>query len=79
VVKGPVKKIPETKEEERDRFKYLYEEEKRVTFTRGGDETITDEDLHNLQAQDDCKQEIEAQEEEDEDDDISNEDRIVTQ
>ncbi|KAE9363422.1 hypothetical protein N431DRAFT_357289 [Stipitochalara longipes BDJ] len=81
VVKGPVKKIPETKDEERERFKFLYQEEKRITFTRG-DETVVYEDVQKVQDEnigEADEQDIENQEEEDEeDDDISNEDRIVT-
>jgi len=78
VVKGPVKRTPETKEEERERLKSLYQEEKRVTFTRGGDDTNLDEVAPKLEDIEEVdEQEIEKDDDE-EDDDVSNEDRIVT-
>jgi hypothetical protein len=81
VVQSPVKKEPETKDEERERFKLLYKEEKRVTFKRGGDETVIEEEVKNLDVVDGETAEEEQAEESDEnddEDDISNEDRIVT-
>jgi hypothetical protein len=85
-VKGPVKKAPETKEEERERFKTLYQEEKRVTFKRSGDETAAEESAEKLEvvdeepAEGEAEEQIDEAQEEDaeEEDDISNEDRIVT-
>ena len=80
VVKGPVKKTPETKEEERERFKFLYQEEKQVTFTRGGDETSADEIAQKLEdiAEGDEQEPEKHEDDEEGDDKISNEDRIVT-
>lgn len=77
-VKGSVKKIPETKEEERERFKSLYQEEKRVTFTRGGDDTNDDETSQKLDHTEELDGQGNDEDDEEEDDDISNEDRIVT-
>jgi hypothetical protein len=84
-VKGPVKRIPESKDEERERFKFLYQEEKRVTFKRGGDEGAGDGAADKLVIPDDGTAEGEAeeqleekQEDDDDEEDISNEDRIVS-
>jgi hypothetical protein len=84
-VKAPVKRIPETKDEERERFKFLYQEEKRVTFKRGGDEGVDDGDVDKLEILDDGTAEGEVeeqleekQEDDDDEEEISNEDRIVS-
>ena len=81
VVQKPVKKVPETKDEERERFKFLYQEEKRVTFARGGDDAEAEMIPYKLEAVDEIDEgETDHQSNEDVDDDeeISNEDRIVT-
>jgi hypothetical protein len=86
VIQGPAKKEPETKDEERERFKLLYKEEKIVTFRRGGEETAVEEDAKVLDVVNEETAEEEAEEaeeadesdESDDEDEVSNENRIVT-
>jgi hypothetical protein len=78
------KKTVETREEQSERLKGLYTEE-RVTFKRGGDEDKQEGDLSKFETsgKEIADEEVELPEEkeeddEDEDDDISPEDRLVT-
>ena len=83
VIQSSAKKEPETKDEERERFKLLYKEEKIVSFKRGGEETAVEEEAKALvvvneeTAEEEAEQADESDESHDEDE-VSNEDRIVT-
>ncbi|KAJ5053758.1 uncharacterized protein L3040_000049 [Drepanopeziza brunnea f. sp. 'multigermtubi'] len=93
-IKSAVKKVvgivarkePETREEMQRRFKTLYTEVGKTSYTRGGDEgALSPEDVQKFEKADHTVVEGEAEaepekteDEDDEDDDISNEDRIVT-
>ncbi len=83
VIQGPVTKEPETKDEERERFKLLYKDEKIVTFKRGGVEAAAEEDDQALEVVNEETAEEEAEQadesdENDNEDEVSNEDRIVS-
>jgi hypothetical protein len=83
VIQGPVKKEPETKKEERERFKLLYKEEKIVIFKRGGEETAIEEegkalDVVNEETAEEEAEQADESDEGDDEDEVSNEDRFVT-
>ncbi|KAK2626435.1 hypothetical protein QTJ16_003610 [Diplocarpon rosae] len=79
----PEKKEPETREETRARFKSMYQESKKASYTRGGDDgDFSPEEVQDFQKADHAVAEGEAEDPEleeinDEDDDLSNEARIV--
>ncbi|PBP28226.1 SNF2 family protein [Diplocarpon rosae] len=79
----PEKKEPETREETRARFKSLYQESKKVSYTRSGDDgDFSPPEVQDFQNADHTVVEGEAEEPEleditDEDDDLSNGARIV--
>ncbi|CAL3964343.1 hypothetical protein PZA11_001725 [Diplocarpon coronariae] len=79
----PEKQEPETREETRARFKSLYRESKKVSYTRGGDDgDFSSEEVQAFQDADHMAVEGEAEEPEldgiiEEEDDLSNDARIV--
>lgn len=76
---GVAKKQRETREEERERFKTLFEEEGRVTFKRGGDDAEEDNNANTGDAGTGVE-EVESPEPnelDEEDDEVPQEDRVI--